>query len=130
MTTQSTNMVTTWRVILNSKLWNQKKYEEDFHSQPSITKLAQSKGRCRMINCPKKYDIVYFVCKGKIVMKGVLDSDGFLNGTEHQTDSYNIGNIRRHAIPPEFAWIVINEVGLSIPIRRTGQRTWAKMPTN
>ena len=121
-------MTTTWRVMLNYRLWNQKKYEDDFASRPEVRRMAQSKGRCRMISCPKKGDLVNFVMKGKIVMKGKVDSDGFVIGTEHQEHSCNAGENRSHSLPTEFAWIKIEKVGLSEDIRPTGQRTWAKMP--
>jgi hypothetical protein len=123
----SIHMSTHWRIMLNPRLWNQEKYEKDFHQQPEVHRLAQSKGRCRMISCPQKGDSVSYIYKGAIVMKGVVDSDGFERGTDHQTHSSNLGEHRLHAICPEFAWIKISEVGLSTPIRNTGQRTWAKM---
>jgi hypothetical protein len=81
-----------------------------------------------MVSCPKKGDSVSFVFKGKIIMRGIVDSDGFQTGIDHQEDSSNIGEYRPHAIPPEFCWVRITEVGLSEKIRPTGQRTWAKMP--
>ena len=81
-----------------------------------------------MVLCPKKEDHVSFVLKGKVVMRGIVQSNGFENGTYHQQDSYNTGTARPHAVPTEFVWIEITEVGLSEDIRRTGQATWAKMP--
>jgi hypothetical protein len=120
-------MTTVWRVMLNTRLWKQDKYEEDFRSRPEVRRLPQSKGRCRMVSCPNRGDDVFFVYRGKIVMKGVVDSDGFENGTEHQEHSCNSDNTRIHATPTEFAWIKITEVGLSENIRRTGQRTWLKI---
>jgi len=114
--------------MLNHHLWKQDKYEEDFAIHPEVRRLAQSKGNCRMISCPKKGDIASFVLKGKIVMRGVVESDGFEYGTAHQEHSCNDGTLRLHATTPQFAWIRIKEVGLSENIRPTGQRTWAKMP--
>ena len=81
-----------------------------------------------MTSCPQKGDLVSFVLKGKIRMRGIVDSDGFESGTDHQKHSCNVGTIRPHAITPEFTWIRIIEVRLSDDIRPTGQRTWAKMP--
>ena len=121
-------MPTSWRVMLNPHLWKQDKYEEDFASRPEVRCLAQSKGNCHMISCPKKGDTASFVLKGKIVMRGVVESDGFEHGTAHQEHSCNDGALRLHATTPQFAWIRIEEVGLSENIRPTGQRTWAKMP--
>ena len=123
----SIHMSTHWRVMLNAQLWNQEKFEEDFHKQPEVRRMAQSKGRCRMVSCPQKGDHVSFVYHGMIVMRGVVDSDGFEHGTDHQAHSSNRGEYRLHAVHPEFAWIKITEVGLSEPIHKTGQRTWAKM---
>jgi hypothetical protein len=117
-----------WRVMLNFYLWNKDKFNEDFLKNKNITRIAQSKGRCRMVVCPQKGDNVSFVCKGKIIMKGIVDSNGFENGIDHQIDTYNLGKSRPHSITSEFAWIIITDIGLSEDIRRTGQRTWAKMP--
>ena len=74
-------MPNSWRVMLNSRLWNQSKYEEDFVIRPEVRRLAQSKGRRRMVKCPKKGDMASFVLKGKVVMRGIVESDGFENGT-------------------------------------------------
>jgi hypothetical protein len=115
--------------MLNPHLWKQDKYEEDFVSHPEVRRLPQSKGNCHMISCPKRGDTASFVFKGKIVMRGVVESDGFEHGTAHQEPhSCNDGVLRLHIDFPQFAWIRIEEVGLSENIRRTGQRTWAKMP--
>jgi hypothetical protein len=114
--------------MLNPLLWKQQQYEVDFITRPEVRRLAQSKGNCRMISCPNRGDTVSFVLKGKIVMRGVVESNGFENGTAHQQHSCNDGAVRPHATMPEFAWIRIEEVGLSENIRPTGQRTWAKMP--
>ena len=122
-------MATTWRVVMNSKLWNQKQYELDFVNRPEVRRLAQSKGRAIMkdCNCPNRGDYVLFVTKNKIVMRGVVDSDGFENGIDHQAHSCNNGDLRPHAIPNKFAWVRIIEVGLSIDIPYKGHRTWVKM---
>ena len=120
-------MSISWRVMLNASRWNQNKYEEDFVLHPEVRRLAQSKGRCRMVVCPKKGDIASFVLRGKVVMRGIIDSDGFENGTYHQLHSCNTGESRPHDVPTEFVWIKITDIGLSEDIRPTGQRTWAKM---
>ena len=114
--------------MLNQKLWNQEQYERSFQLQPEVRRIAQSKGLCNMVICPKKGDYVAFVLKGKIVMKGYVDSDGFEEGSNHKLHSCNIGDIREHTNSNKFAWVIITEVGLSQDIRKTGQRTWAKMP--
>ncbi len=99
-----------------------------FADFPEARRIAQSKGKCRMVKCPKKGDAVSFVLKGKVVMRGFVDSNGFEFGTNHQEHSSNIGKHRLHAEPQEFAWVQIEQVGLSENIRCTGQRTWAIMP--
>jgi hypothetical protein len=120
---------TSWRVMHNPRIWDQARYAHDFtNGSLKDRRIAQSKGCCTMVSCPEKGDTVSFVSKGRIVMKGIIESNGFQLGTDHQEDVYNTGGGRAHAIPLEFAWIRIIEVGLSEPIRRTGQRTWAKMP--
>lgn len=71
-------MTTVWRVMLNRHLWNQKQFELDFICcSEDVCRIPQSKGRCRMVSCPKKGDIAKFVLNGKIVMTGIVDSDGF-----------------------------------------------------
>jgi hypothetical protein len=117
-----------WKQAQYEKLWNDAQNENDFATRAELQSLAQSKGNCRMISCPKKGDTASFVFKGEIVMRGVVESNGFEHGTAHQEHSCNDGAIRPHSINPEFAWIRITEVGLSETIRPTGQRTWAKMP--
>ena len=77
-----------WRVILNSKLWDQKLYENDWIINKEIRRIAQSKGNCKIVNCPVLNDTVDFVINGKIVMKGIIETDGFIIGNEHQ--KYNI----------------------------------------
>ena len=121
-------MSSSWRVMLNGRLWNQRKYEEDYVIRPEVRRLAQSKGRRHMVSCPKKGDVASFVLKGKVVMRGIVESDSFENGTNHQQHSCNTGENRPHAVSTEFVWINITEVGLSEDIRPTGQATWAKMP--
>ena len=121
-------MSNSWRVMLSSRLWDQSKYEREIVTHPELKRLAQSKGRRHMVKCPKKGDLVSFVFKGKIVMRGTVDSDGFENGTWHREHSCNIGESRPHTDPTEFIWINITEVGLSEDIRFTGRSTWAKMP--
>ena len=123
-------MTTAWRVMLNSSRWNHKEYETQFYLNPDVHHIKQSRGLCKMVTIPKKGDIVSFVCKGKIIMRGVVESDGFEHGTDHQKDRFNLGELRDrpHSTCREFARVLIKEVGLSIDIRPTGQRTWAKMP--
>jgi len=119
-------MAANWRVMLSSKLWDQAAYERNWLSQPEVP-LAQSKGKARMVRCPKLGNSVSFVLKGRIVMRGIMVSDGFLAGTEHQEHSCNRGLERVHAEHPEFASVRITEI-LKVPeeIRKTGQRTWAR----
>ena len=80
-----------------------------------------------MVRCPKKEDRVVFVLKGNIIMEGVVDSDGFENGKYHQLHSCNLGGNRPHAEMEEFVWINITSVDLSQPVKKSGQRTWAKI---
>ena len=116
---------TAWRVMLNPRLWNQARFEREFVAEQLF---AQSKGRCRMVTLPNRGDTVAFVLRGRIVMRGVVESDGFVRGTAHREDASNVGTHRPHAEAPEFCELKIVEVGLSEAIRPTGQRTWAKMP--
>ena len=116
-----------WRVNLNSKLWDQSKYTQLWNEKSKERRLAQSKGGCRMVLCPTQGDEVSFVYKGKIVMKGYVESDEFEHGTAHQNHSCNLQTIRPHSVPEYFVWIRITEINLSIDVPHRGQRTWIKM---
>ena len=120
-------MSISWRVMLNNSRWNQNKYEEDFMLRPEVRRLPQSKGNRRMVLCPKKGDVASFVLNKKVVMKGIVESDGFETGTDHQQHSCNIGETRPHSIPTDFVWIRITEIGLSEDIPWKGQGTWVNM---
>ena len=116
-----------WRVIISSSRWDQKKFEKDLASRPESRRLAQSKGTRPMKERPKRGDEVVFVTKRRIVMRGYVDSDGFVYGTDHREHSCILGNTRPHVNTDEFAWIKITEFGLSEEIENTGQRTWVKL---
>jgi hypothetical protein len=77
---------------------------------------------------PQRGDNVSFVIKGQIRMRGIVECDGFMEGTAHQEHSCNIGtmNERIHSLDKHYTWIKITEIKLTEPIRRTGQSTWAK----
>jgi hypothetical protein len=120
--------MSSWRVILNSKLWNQEKYENNWRTMPECRRLPQSKGNCVMKVCPKKGDSVAFVFRGNIVMRGVVESDGFISGIHHTDHSCNLGDNRPHADGNnEFAWVQITEIGLNQAFPKSGQRTWCKI---
>ncbi len=112
-----------WRVMLSSKKWNQKKYEQNWRNLPETRHLPQSMGKKPPKIPPKREDAVYFVFKQKIVMKGKVCSN-VGHGNYHQIHSCNIGTNRTHSEPSEFIWINITEVGLSENVRITGQQTW------
>ena len=117
--------MTTWRVLLSSKKWNQDKYNQNWELFPEVRLLPQSKGGAIMRRLPQKGDKVVFVFKKFIVMRGNIESDGFITGTQHQEHSCNIGNNRPHAdVNNEYAWVKIQEIGLSEEIQWMGQKTW------
>lgn len=119
-----------WRVNLSSKFWDQNEFERQYNLQHiedrPLYRLAQSKGNRRMVNKPKRDDIVKFVLKGKIVMRGEFDCEKFIAGNEHQASLCNRGELRDrlHALNQEYAWIRITEVGLHQRVPFTGQATW------
>ena len=117
----------TWRIMLSKKRWNQEKYERDWYLMPEVRCLPQSKGACNMVLCPKRGDSVTFVYDKQIVMKGIVESDGFEYNKDHQEHSSNIGENRPHAVLNLCAWVRVTEVGLSEYIRPTGQKTWIQM---
>lgn len=117
-------MANSWRVMLNSRLWNQERYEEEFRLRPEARRLPQSKGKRGMKTLPQMGDSVRFVYKGRIVMRGIIYSDGFEYRPSAEEHSCNMGIQRPHAESNEYAWVNITEVGLSEYIRRTGQQTW------
>ena len=115
--------MSTWRVLINPKYWDYNKYERNWVEGSTI---SQSKGRARMVKVPRKGDRVLFVIKGMIKMKGIVVSEGFVQGEEHIEDPYNT----LHSIHREvriFAVVQILQVGLSEPIRFMGQTTWIKL---
>lgn len=111
-----------------SKLWSQERFVNECWPRPECRRLAQSKGRARMVQVPQRGDTVDFVLKGYIVMKGIIDSDGFEVGTYHQEHSCNIGDSRPHAENLEFIWVKIIDITVNEPVLHTGQRTWLKNP--
>lgn len=119
--------MSTWRVMLSVKLWNQAKYEEQWRALPECKRIAQSKGRAKMVILPEKGDTVKFILQGRVVMKGTIESDGFISGTAHREHSCNTGDSRPHSEVDEFAWVQISEIGLSEPVSKSGQRTWLKL---
>ena len=68
----------------------------------------------------KFIDTVDFVINGKIAMKGIIETDGFIIGNEHQKYSkYNIGEKRIHTETLEYVWVNITKIGLSDDIINT-----------
>jgi hypothetical protein len=122
-----------WRVLLSSKEWDQKKFEEECAVNPAMKRLPQSKGRCPMVEYPWKGDGVIFVFQNKVVMSGIVEQNGFLEGPDHQEHTCNVGLRREHAVPSQFTWIQITELGLSLDTGHVGkfpwkgQRTWVKV---
>ena len=122
-----------WRVLLSSREWDQEKYQWGCALNPAMKRLPQSKGRCHMVECPVAGDGAIFVYKNKVVMTGIVEESGFRMGTEHQEHPCNLGIRREHAVPSEFTWIQINELGLSLDTGHIGkfpwkgQRTWVKV---
>lgn len=119
-----------WRVMINKKLWDVDAFRKDWKHPLTI---QQSKGRAVMRVRPVRDDKVVFVCQGKIVMRGVVVSDGFVSGVGHQRDVYNRGAVREHAEPTEYAdvqitWVfqgAIEEME-EVPEWK-GQSTWCKI---
>ena len=128
----SRNNVKTWRVLINPENWDQTKYEDEWNGpRPEQKRFAQTKGRAKMVVVPRKNDRVNFVISGKIVMRGYVENDGFLVGDTHKDEHSCVKGAFRDRPwdnVNEYLWVKIEQVGLSIPIRPTGQRTWAKMP--
>jgi hypothetical protein len=114
--------------MTSSTFWDQEKFEKGaLGKHPEwLYNFAQSKGRAPMKVCPLKGDTVLFVWKGHIRMRGVVVSDGFIAGVAHQHHACNIGAKRPHTEKELFALINITGPYTKIPIRPTGQRTWAK----
>jgi predicted RNA-binding protein len=120
-----------WRVIINADNWDQSKYEREWAMRPEQKRFAQTKGTARMVVVPRKNERINFVMKGEIVMRGYVESEGFIQGEIHKEEHSCVkGTLRDRPWDHinEYAWVKITEVGLNEPIKRTGQRTWAKMP--
>jgi hypothetical protein len=122
--------------MLSSKMWDQALFAKRAEADPTmLSGFAQSKGAAQMKLVPAAGDLVSFVWKGHVVMRGVVTA-GFQAGTLHQTqhaDCFPLAAAARaHAVAvAEYATINITEVLVKEDqpaIAPTGQRTWAKMP--
>lgn len=112
---------TTWTVRWNSKLYNvDDRYAEGLEKSMTI---HQSKGKARMKTVPHIGDNVNIVWNGHIRMQGKV-TQGFIPGTEHQTDEANLGNDRPHAEPEYYAILELKSVINPVRIPFTGRRTW------
>ena len=125
--------MTTWRVLLSSKLWNQEAFataaeEEGGHAL--LTNFAQSKGRAAMKIMPVKGDSVIFIWKGHRVMEGQVTSEGFISGDAHRQQHRDFLRTEApaHQQTSEFALISnIKVLKEQVPIPFAGQRTWSRM---
>ena len=119
-----------WRILINPKKWDFNGFKKQFNSasEPGSDRIIQSKGGAIMKVCPVKGDTIVYVIKGHIVMKGVVESDGFIQGVKHQQDPLNLLDNQPHVRVEEVAWIKITEIcEMPEAIKKTGQRTWLKM---
>ena len=107
-----------------------------WREQPEVRYLAQSKGKCKMVRRPNKGDEVLFVLQGRICMRGIVVSDGFIDGSEHKEHSCFTDQCRPHTEPNTFARIHIRDEPRTEEIPDTawtrrgpwkGQRTWARV---
>jgi hypothetical protein len=108
-----------WRVSWNKKFYKQNSLEVG-------DEFAQSKGRAKMRSIPCQGDLVYIACGGKCIYKGIVISDGFLEGIDHQEDTNNLGGLPSHRQPREYARIKITSKPINPGILRGVQRTWSK----
>jgi hypothetical protein len=126
-----------WRVVLNSKLWNQTEYTKLWNENTEIEvngelvsarQLPQSKGGGKYREVPRKGDTVKFVYKKHIVMEGKCSSD-FITGMRHQIHTCNTGATRPHAEKnSEFIWVDVKTIyDTPEPYRHDGQKTWRKL---
>ena len=119
--------MTTWKLTINVKLWNVEKFVADYEELSARKRVIPfSKGRAHMVVTPQPGDKVYVVCGGKRIMKGTVRT-GFVNGTAHQQDPYNLGSVRRHAEPTEYARVAIEKVYTLLIRMRGNQRTWTRI---
>lgn len=82
-----------------------------------------------MVECPYKGDGVIFVYKNRVVMSGIVQQDGFVEGKDYLAHPcytlYKEGT--------EFTWVQITELGLTLDTGHTGtfpwkgQRMWVKV---
>ena len=119
--------MTIWKVSTNYKLFDYKKAQDDFNAKKSV-KIYQSKGKARMINCPKIGDTVYFSSNKKEVLIGKVIEE-FNEGTLHQQCHYNIkpnNKLPYHQELSVYAIIEITSVGNGQEFKGV-QRTWSKI---
>ena len=118
-----------WRVLLSSSKWDQESFQDLCAGEPSMKRLPVPKGSSHMVESPYKGDGVIFVYKNRVVMSGIVQQDGFVEGKDHLAHpcytSYKEGT--------EFTWVQITELGLTLDTGHTGtfpwkgQRMWVKV---
>jgi hypothetical protein len=104
-----------WRVLLSN--WDQEKFQWICATNPAMKRLPQAKGSSHMVECPVKGDGAIFVYKNKVVMSGIVEQDGFLEGTDHQTHPCYTGGKGNDR---EFTWVQIHDLGLSLDTGHEG----------
>ena len=121
-----------WRILLSSKDWLQEAFQDLCATDPSMKRVPITKGSSHMVECPWKGDGVLFVYKNKVVMSGIVQQDGFLEGRDHLEHPCYQPH-RAWADPWKFTWIQITELGLNLDTGHTGtfpwkgQRMWVKV---
>jgi len=114
-----------WRVLINDKYWDYKKFIKNYNETKNI---YQTKGHKHMVTLPKKNDIVYYILKQQIIMKGIIDNETFIQGDLHKNDQCIIDKSKFNDLD-EYIICKITEIYNS-PYKRVkhvGQNTWCRI---
>ena len=121
-----------FRLIWSKKWWDFRKFEQQIILNPESRMIAQSLGRGKLKpeNYPKEGDKFIVEYSGKIVARGIVRSNVFVDETLRSFEhSCNIGT-SPHATETRNNIIEILEIyneADRVPAVCRGQRTWVKI---
>ena len=121
----------TFRLMWSKKWWDLRRFEAQIVLFPESRMISQSLGcKLKPENCPKEGDTFIVEYSGKIVAKGIVRSNVFVDETFRSfRHSCNIGN-SPHATETRHNMIEITEFyseGERVDAVWHGQRTWVRL---
>ncbi len=115
-----------WKLSINSKLYNIKDLITDYKSGNHNGIIKQSKGRANMLSIPIQGDIVFVSCNKQKIMKCKVITNFIEYGNGEKDDKYNIGCYRNHATNNTYLYMEILEIYDNPETLKGNQRTWCK----